>query len=144
MHPLPHIYNTNAQAASEGLVTITAQDLPDLSSAPPKEFDGPGDQWSPETLLLAAVADCYVLSFRAAAAAAKFEWHALECKTEGTLDRIERVTRFTSIVNTVTLTVSADASEDRAQSLLEKAEKICLISNSLNAELHLITHILRA
>ena len=35
-----------------------------IESAPPKEFDGPGDQWSPEQLLTAAVADCFVLNFR--------------------------------------------------------------------------------
>jgi hypothetical protein len=33
----------------------------------PREFDGRGNQWSPESLLAAALADCFVLSFRAVA-----------------------------------------------------------------------------
>jgi len=137
MHPFPHRYEVAASASHAGSVTLRSDGLPDLSSAPPKEFDGPGDQWSPETLLLAAVADCFVLSFRAVAAASKFDWLALECSTRGTLERVDRVTRFTGIVHSVVLDVPAGASEERARSLLEKAEQVCLISNSLSAEVHL-------
>jgi len=137
MHPLPHQYQVKAGGEAAGLVTLSAAGLTDIKSAPPVEFDGPGDQWSPETLLLAAVADCFVLSFRAVAEASKFEWITLSCETSGTLDRVERVTRFTSIVNAVTLTVAAGTTEARARSLLEKAEQVCLISNSLSADMTL-------
>jgi peroxiredoxin-like protein len=132
VHPFPHHYQSVAVATAAGSVTLSSPGLPDLASNAPREFDGPGDQWSPETLLLAAVADCYVLSFRAVAAASKFDWLALECSTHGTLDRVERVSRFTEIVHTVVLDVPAGTSEQRAHSLLEKAEQVCLISNSLN------------
>lgn len=137
MHPFPHQYHVAATASHKGSVTLRSDGLPDLPSAPPKEFDGPGDQWSPETLLLAAVADCFVLSFRAVATASKFDWSALQCSTRGTLDRVDRVTRFTEIVHTVVLDVPAGVSEERARSLLEKAEHVCLISNSLSAQVHL-------
>jgi peroxiredoxin-like protein len=137
MHPFPHRYEVAASASRAGSVKLHSDGLPDLQSAPPKEFDGPGDQWSPETLLLASVADCFVLSFRAVAAASKFEWLALACSTRGTLDRVDRISRFTEIVHSVVLDVPAGASEVRARSLLEKAEQVCLISNSLSAEVHL-------
>ena len=137
MQPLPHHYSVTAKGTATDSVTLTGPGLAAIASAPPAEFDGPGDQWSPETLLLAAVADCFVLSFRAVAAASKFEWISLRCDTRGTLDRDERVTRFTEIVNTATLTIPAGTRESRARSLLEKAEQICLISNSLNIEVRL-------
>ena len=137
MHPLPHHYQAAARSLPSDAVTLYATGLPDLASAPPSEFDGPGDQWSPETLLLAAVADCYVLSFRAIATASKFEWTSLTCKTSGTLDRIDRTTRFTEILNSAILTVPANADSDKARALLEKAEQICLISNSLNVDVAL-------
>lgn len=137
MHPFPHHYQTVATATATGSVSLRSQGLPELASDAPREFDGPGDQWSPETLLLAAVADCFVLSFRAVAAASKFDWLALECSSRGTLDRIDRVTQFTEIAHSVILDVPAGSSEQRAHSLLEKAEQVCLISNSLTAAVRL-------
>jgi organic hydroperoxide reductase OsmC/OhrA len=69
MHPLPHHYNVSIRAGEEGSVEITSPGLSTLVSAPPVEFGGPGDLWSPETLIVAAVADCFVFTFRAIAAA---------------------------------------------------------------------------
>ena len=48
--------------------------LPDLETAPPPEFDGPGGLWSPENLLCAAVADCFILTFRAIASFSRLSW----------------------------------------------------------------------
>jgi organic hydroperoxide reductase OsmC/OhrA len=41
---------------------VTADGLPDLRSAPPLDFDGPGDAWRPEHLLLAAVETCFLFT----------------------------------------------------------------------------------
>lgn len=139
MHPFPHTYEASAEGGTNGSITVSSPLLESISSEAPKEFDGPGDQWSPETLLMASLADCFVLSFRAVAAASKFEWSSLSCASEGTLDRVDRVNRFTTITNRVILSVPAGTPEDKARKLLEKAEQVCLIGNSLNAEQHLET-----
>jgi len=57
MHPYPHLYTVQASASPEGDVPLACAGLPTLTTAPPAEFDGPGDRWSPETLLVGAVAD---------------------------------------------------------------------------------------
>jgi peroxiredoxin-like protein len=137
MHPYPHRYLTTARAAVEGDVELGSAGLAAIASLPPAEFGGPGTLWSPETLLVAAVADCFVLSFRAVARASKLPWIHLECATEGVLDRIDGVTRFTEILTKAKLTVPAGTDEALARRLLEKAEKVCLISNSLLASKHL-------
>ena len=67
MKPLPHDYSVSGSAESTGSVRLSGDQLPALESAPPKEFDGPGDKWSPEELFLAAVVDCFILTFRAIA-----------------------------------------------------------------------------
>jgi peroxiredoxin-like protein len=144
MQPLPHHYQVKATGHSSDSVTLSSESLADIQSAPPAEFDGPGDQWSPETLLLAAVADCFILSFRAVAAASNFEFTSLDCVTQGTLDRVDRVTRFTDIINTVTLTMPADGSDTLAHRLLEKAEEVCLVSNSLSANVQLVAKVVHA
>lgn len=137
MHPYPHLYQVRAAARAEGDVTVDSDRLPTLATNAPAEFDGPGDRWSPETLLCAAVADCFVLSFRAVARASKLEWTSLDCHVEGTLDRVEGKTRFTRLRVKASLRVPPGSDEARAARLLEKAEQVCLISNSLLAERHL-------
>jgi peroxiredoxin-like protein len=137
MQDLPHHYLVSANAETEGNIALKADDLPQLVSAPPAEFGGPGDQWSPEHLLVASVADCFILTFRAIARASKLEWTGLECSAEGTLDRVERVTRFTGFTVQATLSVPAGTDTDKAQRLLEKSEAACLITNSLSADAHL-------
>lgn len=137
MHPFPHHYTVSAQCSTAGSVTLRSTGIPDLASDGPAEFDGPGNLWSPETLLCAAVADCFNLSFRAIARASKFEWTALDCEVVGTLDRVEKTSLFTKFDIKATLKVAAGADAARAQQLLEKAKQICLISNSLKGEFHL-------
>ena len=134
MHPFPHRYQVHASASPDGDVPISAARVPTLQTAPPAEFDGPGDRWSPEQLLCAAVADCFVLSFRAIAKGSKFEWRSLECDVEGTLNRVEGKSYFTQFVVKARLIVPEGTDRDRATKLLEKAEHICLISSSLVGE----------
>ena len=131
MHPYPHLYTVQASASPAGDVPVTAAGLPALATAPPAEFDGPGDRWSPETLLVAAIADCFILSFRGVARANKFAWDALECSVEGTLDKVDGRTHFTHYLVRATLRVPAGTDEAKARKLLERAEHVCLISNSL-------------
>lgn len=141
MNHFPHQYNVSAHAEPNGLVTINTDGVAELKSAPPQQFGGPGDQWSPEELLVASIADCFVLSFRAIAAASKLEWTSVRCEATGTLDRVERSIEFTAFTVRAHLTIPAGTDENRAQRLLEKAEKACLITNSLKAEPHLETTI---
>ena len=58
MHPFPHTYQANAEGETTGSVMVSSPRLAVIASEGPKEFGGPGDQWSPETMLVAAVADC--------------------------------------------------------------------------------------
>jgi len=53
--PLPHHYDARLTAGPSGYATLTSAGLPDLSVAAPVDFDGPGDAWSPEHLLMVSV-----------------------------------------------------------------------------------------
>ncbi len=134
MQGFPHRYPVSARGSKDGVVTLDSPGVSQLSSAPPVEFDGPGDQWSPESLLTAAVADCVILTFRAIARASKLDWSELELNIDGTLDRVDRVTRFTHFDIQALLKIPTGTDADKAKLLLEKAEKGCLVSNSLDAE----------
>ena len=133
MQVLPHRYRVKGAGGVTGDVELTSERLTMLRSASPAEFDGPGDRWSPETLLVGAVADCFILTFRAVANASKLSWISLDCDVTGTLDRIDRVTQFTAFDMTAHLVVPSGVDGHAARHSLEKAERNCLISNSLKA-----------
>ena len=114
-----------------GAVTVASPQLPDIETAPPPQFDGPGGVWSPESLLCAAVADCFVLTFRSISRAARLDWQRIECRVEGTLERVEGVAQFTRYATFATLTVTVGSDIAKARALLERAEHSCLVSNSL-------------
>jgi len=137
MQEFPHHYTVVASGGAEADVTVESENLPALRTAPPAEFDGPGDCWSPEALLVGAIANCFIFTFRAIARASKLEWTSLRCEAEGVLDRVDRVTRFTEFYVRAVLQLPAGAPEDRAHQLLERAEQGCLITNSLTASVHL-------
>jgi len=137
MKPYPHHYSVEASSGPSGSVDLRAPSLPALASAPPVEFDGPGDQWSPESLLVASVVDCFVLTFRAIARASKLEWTQLDCAAEGTLDRVESVTRFVGLRIVAHLALPAGGNTETGKRLLEKAERTCLVTNSLSCAVEL-------
>ncbi|WOX05521.1 OsmC family protein [Microbulbifer pacificus] len=137
MQALPHHYLVTASATAESNITLTTEGVTPLVSAPPAQFGGPGDHWSPEDLLVAAVADCFILTFRAIAKFNGLEWTALDCSATGTLDKDGRKTCFTAFEVNAKLEVPEGTDLEKAQKLLEKSEQSCLVTNSLNAEVTL-------
>ena len=137
MKPLPHIYTAQISGGPDGYATVAAAGLPGLRVAAPADFDGPGDAWSPEHLLMAAVESCFLLTLRAVARASKLDFDSLDLTGEGTLDRKDGATRFTEIVLRPRLKLPAGADRDKAIRILEKSEKACLISASLSTPVRL-------
>ncbi|MDE0411866.1 MAG: OsmC family protein [Gammaproteobacteria bacterium] len=141
MQQFPHHYTARAEGQPIGSVATHAEGLDPLEVAAPSQFDGPGDKWSPEDLLVACAADCLILTFRAVANASKLNWETLTCEVTGTLDMVERVVQFTHLQIHAALTIDPQENQDKAKRVLEKAEKNCLITNSLTASTELTTTI---
>ena len=62
MKPFPHHFQVMASAGTEGDVVLSGAGLETLQTAAPSEFDGLGNRWSPEALLVGAIAGCFVLT----------------------------------------------------------------------------------
>lgn len=131
MHPYPHTYTAVATGVPTGLVAIRSPQLPQLQTAPPPEFDGPGGVWSPESLLCAAIADCFILTFRAVSRAARLNWLHLDCQVLGVLEQVDKAAQFTEFTTSVTLVVPLGTAVAAARALVQQAERGCLIANSL-------------
>lgn len=137
MHAFPHRYVVSSTATPEDEIVLTSDGIPSLTTATPPEFDGPGGLWSPETLLVAAVADCFLLTFRGIARASRMPWVSVSVTCEGTLERPDRVTQFTRFHLRATVVLPPEVSEDQARRILTRAEETCLITRSLKGETHL-------
>jgi len=134
MQALPHHYNVTVAVSDKRPAEIMSRELISLTSAPPLQFGGPGNLWSPETLLVAAVADCLVLTFKAIAKLSQLQWNNITCDADGAVDRCDGVTRFTAMRLQAHLVLPAGADNELAQRVIQKAERACLIGNSLKCE----------
>jgi len=132
MQDYPHHYEVSADARAEGPVSVKSDGLDPLATTSPPQFGGPEGYWSPESMLVASVANCFILTFRAIARASRLEWNSLECSCEGILDRVDGKTRFTEYHLKATLHLPAGSNEVKAHKILEKANSNCLVTNSLN------------
>lgn len=143
MQPLPHLYSVTATGSDAGDVALDASGLPTIESSAPPQFGGKGERWSPEALLVAAVASCFILTFRAVARASALHWTSLECTVEAKLERVAGVTQFSHILTRAVLTVPAASSTASCERGLRKAERDCLIANSLRCQRELQIELVR-
>lgn len=132
MTPLPHHYEVTLSGGPTEHATLSTAGAPELRAAPPVEFDGPGDAWSPEHLLLAAVQTCFLFTLRAIARAAAMSFISLDVVATGTVNRADGVTRFTEIVLRLRIVVARGTDRDRVLTVLAKSERHCLVSASLS------------
>jgi peroxiredoxin-like protein len=144
LKPLPHQYVAHLTGGPTGYAAVAAPGLPELRMAAPADFGGPGDAWSPEHLLLAAVQACLLLTLRSVARASSLEFISLDVEAEGIVNRQDGITRFTEIVLRPRLVVAPGTDRERALKLIEKSEKHCLISASLSTPITLSPEIVDA
>jgi len=110
--------------------------------AAPPEFGGEPGFWTPEHFLLAAVSSCFIATFRAVAAASKLEFQGIEVAVEGQLEKDSGGFRFTKMILRPTTIIFEEHERERTQRLLEKSERICLVTRSLSSTVELEAKIL--
>ena len=137
MEPLPHHYQVQLHLGPSGYAELSTPGAPVLNVAPPSEYGGPGNAWSPEHLLLAAVQACFLFTLRAIARNSEVQFVTFDLEATGTVEREGGVTRFSEIVLKPSITVPATSDARRILRILEKTERNCLVSASLNTRVRL-------
>jgi organic hydroperoxide reductase OsmC/OhrA len=127
--PFPHRYDVRFEAwGPEGWLTSGIR--PPIEGGAPLEFDGRGDVWSPEHLLLSSLALCHFTTFRALARKARLAVIRYKGKADGELSKTAEGLAFTKLELDVVVQVRpGDAG--RAEELLGAAKKHCLVANTL-------------
>ena len=97
----------------------------------PPAFGGLEGRWTPEDLLLGAVASCYTTTFRTLAEYSKFEYADLQVEVEAVISKAETGYGFGEVVIRANLVVPQEAEQARAIKLLHKAQGLCLVSRAL-------------
>jgi organic hydroperoxide reductase OsmC/OhrA len=131
-------YRVDAALLPRRRVRLTSDGKAPLEAAVPPEFRGgtPG-MWSPEDLLVASVASCYVITFEGVAAQRQLGFHRLAVEGVGHVTRrAEGRIGFVAIELRVQLTVDA-ASVEQAERVARAAKQRCLIGHALEVPIEL-------
>jgi organic hydroperoxide reductase OsmC/OhrA len=104
----------------------------------PPEFKGHEGVWTPEHLFVAAVNTCFMTTFLAIAENSKLEFVSFSAEAKEMLEKLDgQGFIMTEVVLRPKLIIKHARDVERAGRILEKAEKGCLISNSIKTETRL-------
>ena len=101
----------------------------------PKELGGLEGRWTPEELLLAAIAGCFTTTLRAVAGSGQFDFTDLQVEASGKICKSQFAYGFSEIVIHPTLKIACSEERERALDLLNKAERLCLVSRAIDVPL---------
>jgi peroxiredoxin-like protein len=133
-----YFYLTEIEWTGDRRGELHSPTLPDIRVATPPEFKGHENTWTPEHLFVAAVNSCFMTTFLAIAEMSKLDFTNFKAEAIG---RLEKPDGQGYVVTEITvrprLTIRRAQDADRARRILEKAEKHCLISNSVKSAVRL-------
>jgi len=140
--PFPHHYEVSLEAGyGEGVVSSDTR--PPLLVGAPPEFDGRAGVWSPEHLLVSALAVCHYTTFEFLARRAGLEVRDYHASARAELAKTKDGLAFTRFELEVTLDVPPESAE-LALRLLQNAKDHCLVAGALKAPVVLRSVVRRA
>jgi peroxiredoxin-like protein len=137
----PHFYEVNIAWKHDRKGIMCSPEMTTDSSgggcievATPPEFPkGIPGVWSPEHLFTAAVSSCLMTTFLAIAENSKLDFVSFTCASFGKLENTEGQYQMTEIILEPVVRIHHEKDREKAHRILEKAEKNCLISNSIKS-----------
>ena len=130
-----YYYTTEVQWTGERHGDLSAPVLPSLKIDAPPEFKGHEGVWTPEHLFVASVNSCFMTTFLAIAENSKLDFVSFSADAKGKLEKLaDQGFVMTEITLQPKLVLRNARDVERASRILGKAEKNCLISNSIKAK----------
>ncbi len=118
------------------LVTLSAEGKPDLAASSDKPFRGDPERWNPEDLLVAALAECHLLSYLHAAVTRGVVVTGYRDEATGTMTLVGNGGHFTEVTLHPVVTVADESMVDAAREAHHDAHEWCFIANSVNFPVH--------
>ncbi|HEX9827387.1 MAG TPA: OsmC family protein [Flavobacteriaceae bacterium] len=138
-----HIYNVNinwtqdrkGMMCSPELFKEETHERNCIEIATPPEFSsGMPNIWSPEHLFTAAVSSCLMTTFLAIAENSNLKFKSFKCGSKGVLDKVDGKFVMSEVLLFPEVVIADENQRERAERILEKSEKACLISNSITSK----------
>lgn len=136
---MSHQYNVNLKWNAERVGEVSSPELNSkIEVATPPQFPkGVEGVWSPEHFFTAAVNSCFMTTFLAIAENSRLEFKEFNCNAVGILDQVDGKFLMTEVILSPTLVITKEDDKEKALRVLDKSEKACLISNSINSKVSL-------
>lgn len=113
-------------------VRVTGASVPALELSADKPFRGDPTRWNPELLLVAALAECHLLSFLHVAVSHGVTVVDYSDEPIGTMTQEGIGGHFTRVLLRPTVTITDPAQVDLVPQLHHEASKACFIASSVN------------
>ena len=139
-----HFYNVNiswtqdrkGMMCSPELTKNETDETNCIEVATPPEFpSGMPYIWSPEHLFTAAVSSCLMTTFLAIAENSKLEFVSFKCESKGVLEKVDGKFVISEVLLYPEVVITDELQQERAERIIEKSEKMCLISNSITSKI---------
>jgi len=128
-----YVYHADAEWTGRRSGRLRGEGMPVIEFSAPPEFAGEPGRWTPEHLLVGAVATCFTATFMAIADLHKLTFKNFQIKAFGRLEKVSgEGYRFTEITLVPEIHLEQSAVEI-ALKVLGKAEKNCFVAKSLRA-----------
>ena len=143
IHGKSYRYTVSVRWTGEKKGALAVDGKPPVEVATPPEFKGHEGIWSPEDLYVASVNACIMTTFLAFAGRAGLAFGEYESEAEGLLEFLDDRFVFTKIVVRPRIVLRPGEERAKAEEILHKAERNCLVSNSIRTEVALEPTIVR-
>ena len=125
----------------KGILTSKDTHGPIYVNVPP-EFGGVEKDWTPEHLFLSAISSCYMTTFLLFVNKMNLELSHFECKTIGEIEMVNGKYQFSKVDLYPKIFVTDTETKQKIFAAIEKANKYCIVSNSINASIFYHTEII--
>ena len=108
----------------------------------PAQFNGTGDEWSPEHLFLGSISSCFMTTLFVFADKMSLEISHYQCECIGEIEIVDGKYEFTTINMYPKISIPNGVLMDKAAQVLEKTQKYCLVANSVKTRISYHSEIL--
>ncbi len=133
-----HEYSTSVAWTGARKGKLEAPGLPTLTAGAPPDFGGEEGVWSPEHFFVASIEVCVMLTFLAIAELSKLDVASWSSSARGKVEKVEGGGfEFTGVEIDAEVKVKKSADLEKAERIGKKAERHCLVTNSLKTPVEL-------